>query len=62
MQTYNVKIKFTDGEEIILANVTGFKSNTETKVVSVDFDTEYRALFNMDCVKYIGREFDLNRK
>lgn len=62
MTTYNIKIKLVDGEEVILENVTGFSSNSDTKIVRVDFETGYRALFNMVFVKYIGRTFDLNRE
>lgn len=62
MKTYNVVVSMADGEKFTLVGVTGFKSSTDSETFTVDFDTGYKAIFNKQHVKYIIREFDLNRK
>lgn len=58
---YDLIIKFVDGEELHLTNVTSYKKFTDNAVYSV-MKNGYQVFFNCDQVKYIGRWFDITNQ
>ena len=62
MKEYNIKIKFSDGEIVVLENVTKYSLSEDLSVYLIEFNTGYKAFVNVNLVKYIAREFDLDKR
>lgn len=58
MTTYNVIIKFIDGEELIVHNVCDVVHDKPSNTYYIK-KNGYFQFFNGSQIKYIGREFDL---
>lgn len=58
MGKYEIKIKFIDGEELYLDNVTDYGIDGGGKNYYA-IKNEYKMFLNANEVKYIGRVFDI---
>ena len=60
MCTNTILIKFIDGEMLAIDSISDFGINNEGRYYYL-VRNKYKMMFNADEVKYIGREFDLNK-
>lgn len=61
MVTYDVLIKFVDGNSKTISGVNGFAANTDSQCFIVE-KNGYRIFISIERVLYIGRAFDIGEE